>query len=722
MKNRFWPLLAMLCLLAILGLGCGGGRSAVQSPQSQAPTTGNPLAAALPAPSSLVGSTPQRAAAGATLLRHFGSEIDPALTPQNASASGATLALSPNWSAATPQPAGLALALYRFTVAGYTGPTELHVDWTGSAAASDRFVAVADFTRNRWAFLPIAADGSVALTAEQFAAATAPATVEFLAVAVSTGSLPSQLAEIRIGENQGPLHISGVTPTGVAVYRTTTLSPVYTGENPASWTWDFGGAVNTTYRGRNPSVYFSTKGAFNCKLTAVDNHGVTTEFPFQLQVLDQSLVAPEVTAVLPNAAETGTQQLFYPFQDGGEPTAWSWNFGGGATPNTSTDDWPTVTLGAPGAYQASVTASNSHGSTTVNFTLYVVPAGGDLPPALYDYSLDTYELDAGQPVTISAANDGGDATSWSWDFGTAAQPSTSTEASPQIVLPNGGVFHCSVTATNAVGSSTLNFTLNVQQPAVPELTNLNANDPQTGIPLTVYANNAGGAGYAWSWDFGGASNPNTSTSDAPRITPLAAGTYHGTVIARNNVGSSTLHFDLVVTDPPAPHLTGISSTDLTTTIPQFMYANNDGGQVSSWTWNFGGADPNLMTSTEDYPTLTPPVAGMFHGSVTATNVSGSSTFEFDLNVADMAPPDLDQVFPGQVLQAQQATFFANTNCNFQMTWQWDFGGACEPNTSTDQFPQAQVTAAPGTYNCTVSATNAGGTTTFPFTLTVLSNN
>jgi PKD repeat protein len=50
---------------------------------------------------------------------------------------------------------------------------------------------------------------------------------------------------------------------------------------------------------------------------------------------------------------------------------WSWDFGGGATPNTSTDASPAVMLAGKGDYSASVTATNPFGSNTFNFTVSV---------------------------------------------------------------------------------------------------------------------------------------------------------------------------------------------------------------------------------------------------------------------------------------------------------------------------------------------------------------
>src|SRR5262249_18389338 len=156
----------------------------------------------------------------------------------------------------------------------------------------------------------------------------------------------------------------------------------------------------------------------------------------------------------------------------------------------------------------------------------VVPVGGALPPSIYSVGQDTNPVFAGTSVTLGAINTGtgGDATSFSWDFGGAASPNTSTEATPKLNVATPGVVHGLVTASNAVGSSTVAFDLTVIQPAAPNLTAITGNAPQTGIAQSIGVQNTGGMGNVWAWDFGGACSPNTSDVIGPMITPLAAGT------------------------------------------------------------------------------------------------------------------------------------------------------------------------------------------------------
>jgi PKD repeat protein len=242
---------------------------------------------------------------------------------------------------------------------------------------------------------------------------------------------------------------------------------------------------------------------------------------------------------------------------------------------------------------------------------------------------------------------------------------------------------------------------------------------QTGLSFSAGAMVGQGQSGVWMCDFGGACEPNTSTEATPYVTPVAPGTYQGHVIVNNAAGSDRFDFEVTVSDPAAPELDSVFNTDLTTGILTTLSVWNTGGGATSYSWTLpAGIDsPN---PTQPYPSVTGLAAGTYDCSVTASNVSGSDTLEFVLTVEDMLPPPIDQVWPANLVSGQSTSFIASTNCNFPMTWTWDFGGGVTPNTSTVQFPNVSA-GAPGTYNGVVTATNAGGTTTFQFTYTIQSN-
>lgn len=79
-----------------------------------------------------------------------------------------------------------------------------------------------------------------------------------------------------------------------------------------------------------------------------------------------------IVGVTPGGGSIGQTVTMQP-QTWGGATYFNWDFGGGATPNTSTEQMPEIVLGAEGTYQATLIAGNAMGEDTYNFTLSVGP-------------------------------------------------------------------------------------------------------------------------------------------------------------------------------------------------------------------------------------------------------------------------------------------------------------------------------------------------------------
>jgi hypothetical protein len=164
---------------------------------------------------------------------------------------------------------------------------------------------------------------------------------------------------------------------------------------------------------------------------------------------------PHITSVYPWFAVSGTEQQFVPYVDGDAPLYYSWDFGGGATPNTSSERMPTVTIGAPGAYNAKLTVSNIFGSEECAFTLTT-----GVPPEIT--SVSPIEGDFESQTTFSAIVVGTEPfTTYAWDFGGGATPNTSVEASPTVTLGVMGDYAASLTVSSHFGTDTYQFNLHV---------------------------------------------------------------------------------------------------------------------------------------------------------------------------------------------------------------------------------------------------------------------
>ena len=198
---------------------------------------------------------------------------------------------------------------------------------------------------------------------------------------------------------------------------------------------------------------FATNGQFPCELTVSNAYGEdTSEF---VVVVGEG---PEITSVSPTGGESGTETVFSATVSGDEPLTYSWDFGNGASPNTSSDVSPAITFGAAGEYQASLTVSNVYGSDVFTFGLTV--SGGEDPPEIL--SVEPTEGDSQTEVAFTATVTGTPPMMYAWVFGNGADPNVSNEAAPVVVLATGGSYSASLTVFNSFGSDTFVFTLTVK--------------------------------------------------------------------------------------------------------------------------------------------------------------------------------------------------------------------------------------------------------------------
>ena len=144
------------------------------------------------------------------------------------------------------------------------------------------------------------------------------------------------------------------------------------------------------------------------------------------------------------------------------------------------------------------------------------------------------------------------------------------------------------------------------------------------------------------------------------------------------------------------------------------FTDTSSGSPTSWSWSFGDGG----TSTAQNPSHTYTLAGTYQATVTATNAAGSSTATpRTITVTSSGPSQPVASFTASPLSgtAPLAVSFTDTSSGSPTSWSWSFG---DGGSSTAQNPTHTYTSA-GTYQATVTATNAAGSSTAtPRTITV----
>jgi|GEM_PF-2096515 len=342
---------------------------------------------------------------------------------------------------------------------------------------------------------------------------------------------------VRVNSGKVPPVITGVTPQGGQPGASVSFVATTTGPAATSWSWSFGGgATPDTSAQASPFVTLGFAGTYAGTVTATNEYGSSDPFPFTIAVGSM----PLVTTVAPTgpAGYAGETAQFLVAHSGSPATDWSWNFGGGAIPDVSGEQFPQVTLGLAGSYQGTVQLTNSFGtSPPFQFSYSVNPA---VPPSIIGVQ-PAGELGTPGTMLVFSVQSTGLVENWSWNFGGGGSPNTSTTASPQVTLGAAGSYSGTVALSNRFGSSApfgFNYsvaTVPVNPPVITEVTPIGQIGTE-GDAVTFQAT-ALNAPTAWTWDFGGGTIPETSTDSAPLVT-LKAGSFTGSVIASNAAGAS----------------------------------------------------------------------------------------------------------------------------------------------------------------------------------------
>lgn len=288
------------------------------------------------------------------------------------------------------------------------------------------------------------------------------------------------------------------------------------------------------------------------------------------------------------------------------PTSWSWNFGGGATPNTSTSENPTnICFYTPGSYFVVLTATNSNGSDTAGITIVVTPC--TQPKAGFSISQPS-------PICygdcVSFTNTSQNATSYSWNFGGATTPNTSTSQNPDICFNSIGTFHMVLTAINNNGQDTTGLTVTVDDCLVPAFTATNTSECTN--YCTSFTDQTTGNPTAWSWSFPGAVPSGSTLQNPAMVCYPVTGTFDVTLTVSNGGGNNSITKNGYITVIQSPVGTVSNDTSIKYGDSAKLFAT--GGSFYLWTPSIGLSDSAIAN-----PVATPSITTTYIVNIIGSN-------------------------------------------------------------------------------------------------------
>lgn len=300
-------------------------------------------------------------------------------------------------------------------------------------------------------------------------------------------------------------------------------------------------------------------------------------------------------------------------------------------------------------------------------------------------------------TTLSPNNISTGGTSYSWNFGSGASPSTSTLLSPSVTYSTAGTKTITLTATNSAGSTSISKTIGVGIPAIPAVIGPNncSNEDNYSCPsicqgstfvFTAQPFGDNGSPYTYYWITSTSNNgiPNsgatTQSITVNNITPSQFNQVSANVLITNSFGciSDGYRFASIIISPNAT-ITGPSTKTPTSPPVTFSVPTAAG---NTYLWNTGATTSSISINN----------SGTY--SVTVTNSSGcSATSSKTLTVTTCTLQVTISGVP-TICGGFSTTLTANPTGGTQpYSYSWSGGGTT----------QSKIISTDGTYTVTVTS-------------------
>lgn len=484
--------------------------------------------------------------------------------------------------------------------------------------------------------------------------------------------------------------------------------------NPTAWVWTFSynGVVTDVRISANPGKIFTRPGCHDVKLVVTNAAGVKDSITRSCYIEVYRNPSVDFTVDTIRGCAPATFQFTNQTQaNAAGLRGCTWVFINQTTlaSVSSSQQSPSVTLTAVGAYDVQLQCTNTNGcDTTIRRNGYLEV----LPTPTANFGIDD-TIGCAVPLDVTFTNssqtNGAPGVTYAWGFPSGNPNFFIGDPPPPITLNSPGIFSASLAAVSAQGcADTITKTSQIILRPVTATVAVSDTQPCMNAAVTFTDNTPGGV-VERIWDYGDGSPLDTTLSNATTHRYRTAGTFTYSLIVRTGLGClDTLSRTIEVLPLPVVNFT--LSPSLTCDVNTvFSFTDLSPGNPIIWGWGFGDG----VTSGQQNPTHTYGSAGLYTVCLTIRDSNLCRNNLCDTNaVAIVTPTAAFTAAPNLGCAPYTTTLTDNSTSNDSIiSWSWTFddgsGTNVTPGTSTVQNPTVTVQNA-GIYDVTLVITTQNG--------------
>ena len=350
-------------------------------------------------------------------------------------------------------------------------------------------------------------------------------------------------------------------PSGTPVTFDASSSTAGAGGSITDYSWSFGdGTTTDAGASKNESHTFTTPSTYTVTLTTTDDLNVTDTVTHHVTVANFS-----ATPAIPAPGSPVTLTAVDVGDACGTATGYTWDFGDGSEPVTTTGPSVNYTYAARGSYTVSLSVQcTGTPPPDTSATLHV-----DSPPTATFTTAPASAFVPGTTVSFdgsgSSAVPGGTITDYKWSFGDGSPAvDTGTTATAQHAYPVAGIYTVTLTTTDELGA-TGSFSQQVTADEPTAAFRVSSSNPAPNAPVSFDASTTTDPESTithYVWDFGDGATLDAGASPTTTHSFSTAGTYTVKLTVTDQLGlADTASHQVVI----APSVTQTSNPPPTTT-------------------------------------------------------------------------------------------------------------------------------------------------------------